>query len=223
MTSRTARLAVLWLIGLGCPAHSAPARSAAGLCLDAADPEWTGDPAQEKTGSIAGTCQHSSVKKFPTLVFIDVMPGKEFKAPEKPTVMDQKNKEFNPRLLPILVGTSVEFINNDDFEHNVFSPDGEGYNLGNWGKGQKRSHTFNSPGVYVQLCKVHPEMVSYIVVLKTPYFAIADAEGKFKVPGVPAGTWKLKIWNERLKPKQLDATYEVKVEEGKEAEIEIKP
>jgi plastocyanin len=151
------------------------------------------------------------------------MPGKDFKAPEKPAVLDQKNKEFIPRVLPVLVGTVVDFINNDDFEHNVFSPDGGGYNLGTWGKSQKRSHTFDTAGVYVQLCKVHPEMVAYIVVLKTPYFALADAEGKFKIPGVPAGTWKLKIWNERLKPKQLDITYEIKVDEGKEAEIEIKP
>jgi plastocyanin len=193
------------------------------VCLLAPEPAVTGEPAQDKTGSISGTCQHPSVKKFPTLVYIDVIPGKEFKAPDKAALMDQKNKEFNPRVLPILVGTTVDFVNNDDFEHNVFSPDGEGYNLGNWGKNGTKSHTFNTPGVYVQLCKVHPEMVSYIVVLKTPYFALADAEGKFKIAGVPAGTWKLKMWNEKLKPKQLDLLSEIKVEEGKEAQIEIKP
>jgi plastocyanin len=209
VNSLTIRLAVLWVIGLGVSASPAPA--------------VTGVAVQDKTGSISGTCQHPSVKKFPTVAFIDAMPGKEFAAPEKPASMDQKNKEFVPRLLPILVGTTVDFTNNDDFEHNVFTPDGEAYNLGNWGKGQKRSHTFKIPGVHVQLCKVHPEMVSYIVVLKTPYFAVADAEGKFKISGVPEGTWKLKMWNEKLKPKQLETAVEVKVEEGKEAQIEIKP
>jgi len=205
----TTRLAVLLLIGSGIFAPPAPAEA--------------GEPGPDATGSLSGTCQHSTVKKVPTLVYIDAMPGKEFNAPEPPALMDQKNKEFTPRVLPILVGTTVEFVNNDDFEHNVFSPDGEGYNLGNWGKSQKRSHTFAVPGVYVQLCKVHPEMVSYVVVLKTPYFALADSEGKFKISNVPAGTWKLKIWNEKLKPKLLDATYEIKVEEGKDTQIEIKP
>jgi plastocyanin len=223
VNSLTIRLAALGLIGLGCSAQAAPPSSPEGVCLLAPDPAEIGEPAQDKTGSISGTCQHASVKKFPTLVYIDAMPGKEFKAPEKAALMDQKNKEFNPRVLPILVGTTVDFVNNDDFEHNVFSPDGEGYNLGNWGKNGTKSHVFNTPGVYVQLCKVHPEMVSYIVVLKTPYFALADAEGKFKIAGVPAGTWKLKMWNEKLKPKQLDLLYEIKVEEGKEAQIEIKP
>lgn len=209
MNALKIRLALLCLIGWGVSATPAPALAAPAV--------------QDKTSTITGICLHSSVKKFPTLAYIDAMPGKEFKAPEKAVLMDQKNKEFNPRVLPILVGTTVDFINNDDFEHNVFSPDGEGYNLGNWGKGQKRSHVFSTPGVYVQLCKVHPEMVSYIVVLKTPYFAQADQEGKFKISGVPAGTWKLKMWNEKLKPKQLDLAVELKVEEGKDAEIEIKP
>jgi plastocyanin len=217
------RLAILGLIGLGSSAPQARASSPGGRCLSALDPVDIGEPAQEKTGTISGTCQHATVKKFPTLVYIDAMPGKEFKAPEKPVLMDQKNKEFNPRVLPVLVGTTVDFVNNDDFEHNVFSPDGEGYNLGNWGKNGKRPHVFGTPGVYVQLCKVHPEMVAYVVVLKTPYFALADAEGKFKIADVPAGTWKLKMWNERLKPKQLEILTEVKVEEGKEAQIEIKP
>jgi plastocyanin len=208
----TIRLAVVGLLGLGFSAPPAPVSSGGGPEQD-----------KDKTGTITGTALHSTVKKYPTVLYIETMPGKDFTAPEKPAIMDQRGKEFTPRVLPILVGTTVEFANNDDFEHNVFSPDGEGYNLGNWGKGVKRSHTFKTPGVYVQLCKVHPEMVSYILVLKTPYFAVADAEGKFKIPSVPAGTWKVKMWNERLKPKQLETTVEVKVEEAKEVEIEIKP
>ncbi|MBI4564376.1 MAG: hypothetical protein HY716_06755 [Planctomycetes bacterium] len=175
------------------------------------------------TGGLKGTVKHPSVKKCPTLVYIEEIPGKEFKPPEKNPVMDQKDKVFVPRILPVLVGTTVDFVNSDDFEHNVFSPDGETYNLGNWGKGEKRSYTFKRPGAYVQLCKLHPEMVGYVVVLKTPYFAIADDNGNFRISDIPPGTWKAKVWNERLKPKQLDATYEVTLQKGAESEIEIKP
>src|SRR5579862_5977114 len=102
------RLAILGLIGLGSSAPQAGASSPGGLCLSAADPVEIGEPAQEKTGTISGTCVHPTVKKFPTLVYIDTMPGKEFKASGKPILMDQKNKEFNPRVLPVLVGSTVD-------------------------------------------------------------------------------------------------------------------
>lgn len=174
-------------------------------------------------GTVKGAVKHPSVAKFPAVVYIEDMPGTEFKPPAQNPIVDQKGKVFIPRILPVLAGTTVDFLNSDDFEHNVFSPDGETYNLGNWGKGDKRSYTFKRPGVYVQLCKVHPEMVAYVVVLKTPYYGVAGEDGKFRIPNVPAGIWKLKVWNERLKPKQLQASWEVKVEEAKDSEIEIKP
>lgn len=179
--------------------------------------------AAKGTGIIRGTVNHFSVKKVPSVVYIEEMPGKEFTPPSPNPVLNQKSMAFAPRLLPILVGTTVEFRNEDDFKHNVFSPDGEEYNLGDWGKGEMRSYTFKQPGAYVQLCKLHPEMVGYIVVLKTPYFAVTDKEGKFRMTDVPAGSWKFKVWNERLKAKELGAAHEVKVEEGKETEVEIKP
>lgn len=53
--------------------------------------------------------------------------------------------------------------------------------------------------------------------------AVTDSDGKFKIADVPIGTWKLKVWNELLTPKQLDKTYEVKIEEGKETSIELEP
>ncbi|HWP49135.1 MAG TPA: hypothetical protein VNM22_18415 [Candidatus Limnocylindrales bacterium] len=182
-------------------------------------------PAQgeEKTGTLVGGVQHPSMKKYPGVVYIEEIPGKEFKPPERPVVMNQKEKTFIPRVLPILVGTQVDFLNSDSFKHSVLSPDGEKYNLGFLNKGEKRSYTFKRPGVYTQLCSLHPEMVAYIVVVKTPYFAVTDSDGKFKIADVPIGIWKLKVWNELLTPKQIDKTYEVKIEEGKETSVALEP
>lgn len=180
-------------------------------------------PEAQKGGTIKGVVKNRWVANFPIALYIDEMPDKKFAPPEKHPIADQKGKVFVPRVLPVLVGSSVDFHNSDNFEHNVFSPDGEKYNLGNWGMGQKRSYTFKTSGVYTQLCKLHPEMISYVLVVKTPYFAVSDKEGNFKIESVPSGTWKLKAWGERLKKAQLDKTYEVKVEEGKEAVIEIQP
>jgi plastocyanin len=181
------------------------------------------DELRKGNGSLKGVINHKTVSKFPTVVYIDEVPGKDFEIPRWNVRIDQKNKEFIPRILPVMVGSTIEFINSDGFEHNVNSPDNEKFNLGNWGQNEKRTYQFSRPGVYTLLCSLHPEMVGYAIVVKTPYFSVADAEGKFRIPNVPAGKWKVKVWNERMKPKQTEATFDVTVEEGKEAQVEIKP
>jgi plastocyanin len=176
----------------------------------------------EKMGTLVGRVQHPSMKKYPGVVYIEEIPGKEFKPPERLVEMNQKEKTFIPRVLPILVGTQVDFLNSDDFKHSILSPEGK-YNLGFLNKGEKRSYTFKRPGIYTQLCSLHPEMVAYVVVVKTPYFAVTDPDGKFKIDNVPIGTWKLKVWNELLTQNQLDKTYEVKIQESKETSVELEP
>jgi len=173
--------------------------------------------------TIKGTVKNRWVEKFPIVVFIEDIPGQKFTAPEKPAQVDQRDKVFVPRVLPVVAGTKVDFLNNDPFEHNVYTPDKEKYNLGNWPKGEVRSHTFKETGVYTQLCKMHPEMIAYVVVLKNPYFAVTDAKGNFTIKGVPAGSYKLKVWGERLRPKQLEQTFDVKVEAAKEVSVTLEP
>lgn len=188
------------------------------LCLMLVLPAAAAD---EATGVVTGVINHRSVKKYPTLVYFEQATEGHFNAPAVDPVMDQRGKVFSPHVLPVLMGTTVEFLNSDSFAHNVFSPDGEKYDLGKWDQGQKRTHTFEQPGVYTQLCRVHPEMVGYVVVLKTPYSAMADQEGKFRIPEVPAGTWTLKIWNERLRSKQLNKSFTVEVAEGQETKVDL--
>lgn len=174
----------------------------------------------EPTGTITGVVKHSSAQRHTTLVYVEEIPGRKFEPPAAPPVVDQKGKVFLPAVLPVLVGSSVDFLNSDSFEHNVFSPEAD-YNLGNWGQGERRSYTFKQAGVYTQLCKLHPEMMSYVVVVKTPYFALADSSGQFVIPGVPVGSWKLKVWNERLKSKQLGQSFPVTVSSGGQAAVDI--
>ncbi len=177
--------------------------------------------AEDSTGIVTGTVNLRSAKKYPTLVYFEQTTEGHGSVSTVNPVMDQKGKVFLPRVLPVLVGTTVEFLNSDSFAHNVFSPDGEEYDLGKWSQGEERSYTFEQAGVYTQLCRVHPEMVGYVVVLKTPYFAMADQEGKFRIPAVPSGTWTVKIWNERLRSKQLNKTFPVEVAEGQEIKVDL--
>jgi plastocyanin len=129
--------------------------------------------------------------------------------------MDQKGMKFLPHVLAITEGDTVDFLNHDGVDHNVFSPDGETYNLGMVKANAKGSYTFKKTGAYSQLCSVHPEMLAYVVVTQNPYRAVVDAKGAFKIEHVPAGSYTVTIWNSHLKAAEQTVT----VTEGKPAEV----
>ncbi len=138
------------------------------------------------------------------VIYIDKIASKSFPAPKEHARMDQKNLTFKPHILPVVVGTTVDFMNSDNVLHNVFSPDqctGK-LNLGSWPKGQIKSFTFKEPGcIPTILCNVHPEMEAYVVVLETPYYAVSEKDGTYEIKDVPPGKYTLKIWHQKLKGK----------------------
>ena len=141
------------------------------------------------------------IKRSPVVVYLGDASGEFIKPVTNPT-LDQRNMTFIPHVLPIKTGTTVDFLNNDEVKHNVFSPDHEKYNLGTWPKGAIKQYTFTDKGVYTQLCNVHPEMESFIVALDTPYFALTDQDGNFELQGVPPGDYTIKVWHEKLRCKK---------------------
>ena len=139
-----------------------------------------------------------------SVVYVDSIPGETFPASAKDPLVDQKGLKFNPSVLVVQQGTTVDFQNDDTVRHNVFWPSisgnkKEGHNLGTWPKGEKRSFKFDQPGVVPLLCNVHPEMAGYIVVSPTPYFAETDAGGNFKIENVPDGKYNVVAWHEGSK------------------------
>lgn len=176
--------------------------------------------AENATGSITGTISVSGVRSpEDVLVYLEEVPG-EWNPPEKPAHMDQVKLVFIPRVLPVVNGTTVEFLNSDPILHNVFWPKGKGYaarNLGTWGKGGKKSFTFDALGEVVLLCNVHPEMEGHIVVLQNPFFAVAGKDGAYKIDGVPPGEYTLTTWYSN--PKKLRAkSAQVTVKAGEATE-----
>jgi plastocyanin len=116
--------------------------------------------------------------------------------PAQPLQMVQKGQQFIPRVLPVLVGTTVEFPNQDNFYHNVFSvAGGERFDLGRFGQGGSAIQTFSRPAVVVIHCEIHADMKAYILVLDNPFFTMPDAGGHFRLNEVPAGTYTLKAWH----------------------------
>jgi plastocyanin len=150
-------------------------------------------------GTIAG-----KVSPGKSVVYIDTIPGKIFSAPFSRSAMDQKNLVFVPHILVIQQGTTVDFLNSDNVQHNVFWPSISGnkklgHNMGTWPKNEKRPFQFEQPGIVPLLCNVHPEMFAYIVVSPTPYFAETDAGGNYHIDDVPDGRYSIVAWHEGMK------------------------
>lgn len=139
------------------------------------------------------------------VVYIDNVPGKAFLPPVQPAIMDQLQMEFVPHVLVIVKGTTVNFMNDDHVQHNVYWPainhDRKlAHNMGTWPKGIVKSFTFSDLGDVPLLCKVHAEMSGYIVVVPTPYFAVTNKQGDFTIKDVPPGKYTLKTWSEEARP-----------------------
>lgn len=163
-------------------------------------------PSAAAAGSIAGTIDAPVAKhKANAVVYVKAGP-KVAAAPPRTAKMDQKGLVFVPRVLPIQKGWTVEFLNSDAVAHSVFSVDGEKYDLGTWPQGQTRKYVFARAGVYRQLCKVHDDMLAYVVVLETYLFALSDKAGGFKLDGLPAGEYTLGVWHEKLHAADLKVT-----------------
>lgn len=133
------------------------------------------------------------------VAYIEQIPGKTFEPSNRPFVMDQRNYAYAPHVLPVIVGSTVEFPNNDPDAHNSYSSsDCCRFNLGTYPTGQKRSVKFDKLGVAEILCNIHPQMGAYVLALQNPYFAVTDATGKFEIRNVPAGDFMLRVWHETL-------------------------
>ncbi len=126
---------------------------------------------------------------------------------KKSVTIDNSKMNFFPYVAVIPAGGKIVFHNSDPFPHNVFSPDGEKFNVGNITEnGGATAHTFKTAGAYTLLCNLHPGMIGYVFVSPSSYFARADAKGRFAIKDVPAGTYKVSAWAPRLKTATQPAT-----------------
>jgi plastocyanin len=112
-------------------------------------------------------------------------------------VMDQRNETFVPHVLAIMTGTTVVFPNSDKFYHNVFSlSKTRQFDLGRYAAGNTRPVRFDRAGIVRVFCDIHSHMNAYILVFSHPFFAMTDAEGRYRIENVPPGTYGVIAWNE---------------------------
>jgi len=111
--------------------------------------------------------------------------------------VEQKDLTFIPALLPIEVGTKVQFPNLDDQYHNIFSYSPvKRFDLGRYRPEERPipSVMFDKPGLVILRCDIHEHMRGLILVLNTPYFVMSDTAGRFRLDKLPAGRYTLKAW-----------------------------
>src|SRR5437867_12440017 len=123
----------------------------------------------------------------------------DFARPSSPPTkqITQKDLAFLPSLLPVQVGTRVEFTNCDDTYHSIFSySPAKRFDLGRYRPEERPipSEIFDTPGLVTLRCDIHEHMRGLILVLDTPYFVVTDANGRFRLSGLPSGGYMLKAW-----------------------------
>jgi plastocyanin len=177
-------------------------------------------PGLAAAGKISGTVKTNGLRTpANVLVYLSEAPTVSGDLSKAKFVMDQRNLEFVPHVLPVLVGAAVEFPNNDKVEHNVFSLSRtKQFNLGSYKAGESKTVVFDKPGIVELRCDVHAEMAAYILVLKNPYFALTDEKGRFEIPdagylkqiglsgaeNLSPGRYFVKTWHEKLKTRSED-------------------
>ena len=195
MTASNARLRVFGLVFL-----------LSGFSLTASLPRSAaaGDGVGSITGTVTikGDVQPGVINAVVSVEGVphDLVPKERWKVSQG-AQMAQKDTTFVPHVLPVVVGTTVAFPNDDSVFHNVFSASPvHKFDLGLYPQGKSRSTTFERPGIVPIGCNVHAQMSAYVVVLDEPYFAVPNARGVYELTGVPLGSYTIKVWHPDFGP-----------------------
>jgi plastocyanin len=137
-------------------------------------------------------------------------------SPARRVTIRQTGEEFVPHVAAVTAGSTVDFPNDDLIFHNVFSLSRAAtFDLGRYPRHSSKSRTFTRPGIVKVFCHLHSHMSAIVRVFSHPYFVIPDRDGRFTLPGVPAGSHRVTAWHERAG----EVTHSTTVEGGATAEV----
>lgn len=134
------------------------------------------------------------------LVTLEPIGRKAKRRSPRKRVIEQRGREFLPRLTAVSVGSTIAFPNFDTVFHNVFSTSpATPFDLGLYRAGEAREVTFNKEGILRIGCNLHANMQAFVAVVSAPHYTVTDASGGFEFRRLPPGKYKLSAWNERSK------------------------
>lgn len=171
------------------------------------------------TGTIKGTITVGGAPTSDVVVTIEGIPLQKAPATAasayfKHATLAQRDLKFSPYVLPVMVGATVSFPNEDRVVHNVYSASkAKKFDLGLYQPGNSKDVTFDKPGIVRVGCNVHPTMEAFIVVEEHPYFVSPDHGGNYRFSDVPMGSYRISVWHPalgtRTEPFTLESNGEV--------------
>jgi len=187
----------LGLLSLSAILFALPASLLAGAAVEGRVdlPKSRSAPVQAKRYEIVTKAGVLSTQPPLAVVYLDGNFPRRASLPTKEVA--QRDLTFIPALLPIQVGTKVEFPNLDDTYHNIFSySPTKRFDVGRYRPEERPipSVIFDQPGLVTLRCDIHEHMRGLILVLNTPYFVMTDTAGRFRLDKLPAGHYTLKAW-----------------------------
>jgi plastocyanin len=152
-------------------------------------------------GSLGMSRSREPLDRRRSVVYLENAPVAAFEVSEgRRARMVQKNERFVPHVVAIVAGTWVDFPNDDRTYHNVFSlSKTREFNLGRYAAGHSKAVRFERPGEVRVFCDIHSHMSGFILVFAHRFFTVTDDEGRYRLDGVPPGTYTVAVWNETVR------------------------
>jgi plastocyanin len=128
------------------------------------------------------------------------VPGNPVAKKPRGAVIDQKNRQFVPRVSVVQVGAAVRFPNSDNIRHSVFSfSEANHFELKLYAGTPASPVLFPNPGIVTLGCNIHDKMSAWVLVVETPYFARTDASGRATLKGLTPDTYSLRAWRTSMR------------------------
>jgi plastocyanin len=160
--------------------------------------EWPKPEPRPAVGALGMSGPRETPDRSRSVVYLEVGPLAAFEDGDvAPAELDQRNEAFLPYVLAVRAGATVRFPNHDRTYHNVFSfSKPKRFDLGRYANGQSKALRFDKPGVVRVFCDIHAHMSAFILVFAHPFFAVTDAEGRYRIADVPSGSHSLTVWTD---------------------------
>jgi plastocyanin len=168
----------------------------------------------------AGVSHGVTADQRRSVVYLETAPRGAFEdRGDLRALIDQRSETFVPHVLAIMAGTTVEFLNSDRTYHNVFSLSRtRSFDLGRYPRGKSKFVRFDRAGIVRVFCDIHSHMSAFVLVFSHRFFAIADADGRYRIDHVPPGQYTVAVWNESLPRETRRVTIG---EEGADVELNV--
>jgi hypothetical protein len=153
----------------------------------------------------------------------DGLAPRTYPTPTDSVTIDQQGCVYEPHVITMMANQPLKILNSDPTLHNIHAMPtvNQGFNIGMPTKGMKQTKTFKEPETPIHIkCDVHKWMSSYVGVFNHPFHGVTGEDGSFEIKGLPAGTYTIEAWHEKLGAQTASVT--VGASETKEVSFTFK-